>query len=465
MYTPNSSLESLKSSKSPKLGKSFYKSSQSNPNSSLTNLNNVGGRTNLFEPSPRRFDSRRQNHDSSDNGSQYQFPMSPPISNSTTPTKERDQPLFTFFGNDSDLSLINRDAVTPIKSYHSQDNTHNVKIGLLCFSWYLASVVSNYSTKLILLNFLYPVTLTQFQFIINSGLCLLLFQFLLTNPKFISQFPKGVLPNFHDVFSIKKFVIPTSFILSTTLPMGIFQFIGHLTSHQATSLIPVSLNHTVKALSPILTVLMNRFLFKRQYPLVSYLTLIPLVSGIMLSCYKNKNTNTQSINNHYYQGIFFSCVSMIIFVSQNIFAKTRLTSKHNDKGSLPLSSSKQEKKLDKLSILFHCSIFGFGMTLPVYLLLEFKSNSFSLFDLNSYVLMLIVINGVSHFLQSLLAFQILSQMSPVNYSIANISKRVIIIIVAFLIEGKKLMLNQVIGIGLTIIGLFAYDKWGSQKQS
>ena len=156
---------------------------------------------------------------------------------------------------------------------------------------------------------------------------------------------------------------------------------------------------------------------------------------------------------------------MIIFVSQNIFAKTRLTSKHNDKGSLPLSSSKQEKKLDKLSILFHCSIFGFGMTLPVYLLLEFKSNSFSLFDLNSYVLMLIVINGVSHFLQSLLAFQILSQMSPVNYSIANISKRVIIIIVAFLIEGKKLMLNQVIGIGLTIIGLFAYDKWGSQKQS
>ena len=86
--------------------------------------------------------------------------------------------------------------------------------------------------------------------------------------------------------SLSEFITPTRLIIQTTLPMGMFQFIGHITSHKATSLIPVSIVHTIKSLSPIITVLIYRFLFGKSYRMRTYVTLIPLCCGIMLTCYK-----------------------------------------------------------------------------------------------------------------------------------------------------------------------------------
>ena len=76
--------------------------------------------------------------------------------------------------------------------------------------------------------------------------------------------------------SLSEFITPTRLIIQTTLPMGMFQFIGHITSHKATSLIPVSIVHTIKSLSPIITVLIYRFLFGKSYRMRTYVTLIPL---------------------------------------------------------------------------------------------------------------------------------------------------------------------------------------------
>lgn len=406
MYSSNPSFESLRSSRSE-----FYKSSQINPNSSVTNLISLNHK---FEhPSPKRF---------------FQTPITPPISNAASPIKEN-------------LKFI-------------EQRFESYKVVVLCVNWYLSSIISNYSTKLILQDFTYPITLTQFQFILNSVFSIALLSVLMNNRNLISRFPQHTLPNF-DGLTIRKFITPDRFILNTTIPMGIFQFVGHVTSHNATSIIPVSLNHTIKALSPITTVLIYRFLFQIKYHYITYITLIPLICGIMLSCYK---TSSNKVIENYNKGLMFSFISMLIFVSQNIFAKNRLTI-----NNLLPNSQKEERKLDKLTILYYCSIIGFLFTLPVYIILEFKAPHLSLGDLNTYNMILILINGVSHFIQSLLAFQILGLISPINYSIANILKRIIIILVAFIIEGKSLTLNQIFGISLTFIGLFAYDRWGMKK--
>ncbi|EGV63000.1 TPT-domain-containing protein [Yamadazyma tenuis ATCC 10573] len=236
-----------------------------------------------------------------------------------------------------------------------------------------------------------------------------------------------------------------------------FQFAGHLTSHSATSVIPVSMNHTVKALSPITTVLIYRGVFNKKYKLITYLTLSPLMVGIMLTCYKGQNAHPGL---GYYKGIAYSLVSMMIFVTQNIFAKSRLTVDSAE--VLPANASRPERKLDKLSILYFCSLTGFVFTLPVYLISEYTNPRLSLLDMNAFTAMLVAVNGVSHYVQSLLAFQILGLISPINYSIANISKRIIIILVAFVIEGKRLNVVQVLGVMLTCTGLFAYDQYGSR---
>lgn len=246
--------------------------------------------------------------------------------------------------------------------------------------------------------------------------------------------------------------------------MGAFQFIGHITSHKATSVMPVSLVHTIKALSPITTVFIYRVVYKAKYPWATYITLTPLMVGIMLTCYKPKKAT--SVSDHYISGLFYAFFSMLVFVTQNIFAKKRLTyNSEENKASLPSFKEKSAKKLDKLTILLFCSIIGFLFTIPVYVILEFQNEKFSLLQMNWYLAFLVVINGVSHFMQSLLAFLLLGSISPINYSIANIMKRIVVILFAFVWERSfSFSGTQGYGVFLTIVGLYCYDQWGGMSK-
>ena len=439
----------------------------------------------------------------------------------------------------------------------------NLKLISLCFTWYLTSVVSSSTTKEILKDFKYPVTLTEIQFVMNGILCMLL----LASVKYVKQtfnvncfkkFPDGTFPPLltDPHYSIlKNFLFPSLLILKTTIPMGMFQFIGQIASHNSTSIIPVSLVHTIKALSPLTTVLIYRVVFKKKFSLKTYLTLIPLVTGVMLCCTRNDNLNIS--DSLFFKGGAFAFISMLIFVSQNIFAKKILTwddsssskeslkpngytstnsddedddedverrakdflnrfnwritraesatstpilpvsmsppktprsifnmfggssappsptslpelSGFNVKGNYNISNSSSQK-LDKISVLFYCSVVGFVLTLPFYLLSEYKNMNnrlqLSLSDLNPEITHLILMYGLSHFVQSLMAFQILGMVSPVNYSIANILKRIIIISCSILIEGITLSAQQWVGLTLTFVGLYCYDKWGVQRKN
>ncbi|ODV78912.1 TPT-domain-containing protein [Suhomyces tanzawaensis NRRL Y-17324] len=418
-------------------------SSQINPNSSSTNLSQLASqRSTVHAPRPNKHISLSNNN----HFLSFQLPITPPISNASTPIREVETPASAW-------------AFLP---------PMDIKITVLCISWYLVSIISNNSTKMILSRFLYPITLTQCQFLLNLALSVVLLAAVSARPHCRNYFPKGVLPNTPSVSpmdAITAFLTPTTLIISTTVPMGCFQFVGHLSSHKATLLIPVSLVHTIKALSPLITVLIYRMLFKIKYKIVTYVTLVPLIVGIMLTCYKPKKA-AASTPSYYFTGLVYAFISMLIFVSQNIFAKKRLTIEKDDKVHiLPTSKdaedSTRNKKVDKLTILFYCSMIGFVFTLPIYLVAEFTSPSISFLQIGPTTGFLIVLNGVSHFLQSLLAFQILGAMSPINYSIANILKRIIIIVIAFLWENKNFTNLQATGLCLTILGLYCYDRWGT----
>lgn len=430
----NHSIENLGSMKS----KHGLQSSQVNPNSSLANLSSLGNRTHDHHPVFTNKDFSKNSQFAS-----FQMPMTPPDSNRSTPFRE-DLRL--------EHAMEHKDTSLFYTKWLPEIDTQVV---VLCLSWYFVSIVSSNSTKIILSNFKYPVTLTQCQFLFNSALCLGLLSIVFAKKAFFANFPDGSLPDLNEINSFKKFLSPNSLIISTTLPMGMFQFVGHITSHKATSLIPVSMVHTIKAISPITTVLIYRLLFGVKYKLITYVTLIPLVLGIMLTCYKPKSDT----GSYYLKGLAYAFISMLIFVSQNIFAKKRLTYKAS--AELPISShEKKDKKVDKLTILFYCSIIGFCFTMPIYIYLEFRNPVFSLNELSLKVVLLMSVNALSHFLQSLLAFQILGSITPINYSIANILKRIFIILIAFICENKNFSAMQSSGILLTIFGLYCYDKWG-----
>lgn len=251
---------------------------------------------------------------------------------------------------------------------------------------------------------------------------------------------------------------PTREILLSIAPMGVFQLTGHIFSHMSTSLLPVSLVHTIKALSPLFTVAAYRMIFRVEYSPKTYLTLIPLTAGVIMTCSAEFSAN--------FLGIFYALVATIVFVSQNMFSKKLLT-------------PEEQPKLDKLNVLCYCSSMAFIFTSPVWLF----SEGFSLFGdflfsrgqyfglvtdttkLSTNELMLFLFfNGITHFLQNILAFQVLGMVTPVTYSVASLVKRIVVISVAIVWFGQHVTGVQKWGILLTFLGLYLYDRLGGDRQ-
>ncbi|MCJ1477294.1 hypothetical protein MMC13_005965 [Lambiella insularis] len=319
----------------------------------------------------------------------------------------------------------------------------------LCLVWYLSSALTNTSSKSILNAFPKPVTLTLIQFAFVSFWCLF-FAYL-----------ANLCPPLKSTITALKFGIryPTREVISTTLPLALFQIGGHVLSSTATSKIPVSLVHTIKGLSPLFTVLAYRFVFRIHYSNATYLSLIPLTLGVILACSVEFSGNLP--------GVLCAFVAALIFVTQNIFSKKLF----NDAARAEADNLTSQRKLDKLNLLCYCSGLAFLLTFPLWLWTEglsllrdfYADGSIDLVNKPSALdhgrlTLEFVFNGIFHFGQNIIAFVLLSMVSPVTYSVASLIKRVFVIVVAIVWFGSKTTTVQAGGIALTFIGLYLYDR-------
>ena len=255
----------------------------------------------------------------------------------------------------------------------------------------------------------------------------------------------------------------------TTLPLAAFQIAGHLLSSTATAKIPVSLVHTIKGLSPLFTVVAYRVIYDIRYPQATYLSLIPLTVGVMLACSGKHGLGGEFV------GIIQALFATIIFVSQNIFSKklfNEAAKAEQDGGA------SQSKKLDKLNLLCYSSGMAFILTMPIWfwsegvgLLGDFLHDG--AIDLTENVAAMdhgrltveFVFNGIFHFAQNILAFVLLSMVSPVTYSVASLIKRVFVITMAILWFRSPTTPLQAVGIGLTFLGLYLYDRTNDSNKA
>lgn len=253
----------------------------------------------------------------------------------------------------------------------------------------------------------------------------------------------------------------------TTLPLAAFQIAGHLLSAKATTKIPVSLVHTIKGLSPLFTVCAYRVVFDIRYPVATYLSLIPLTSGVMLACSAEFRGNIM--------GIIYAFLAAIIFVTQNIFSKRLFNeaAKAEAEGQYV-----QSRKLDKLNLLCYSSGLAFIATAPIWFWAEglgllrdfFHDGSLDLaekpeaFDHGRLVLEFIF-NGIFHFGQNIIAFVLLSMVSPVTYSVASLIKRVFVVVVAIIWFQNPTTNIQAAGIALTFFGLYLYDRTSDSNKA
>ncbi|KAF4628661.1 hypothetical protein G7Y89_g9494 [Cudoniella acicularis] len=329
------------------------------------------------------------------------------------------------------------------------------RASILCIIWYMSSALTNTSSKAILNAFPKPATLTLIQFAFVASFCLF-FSWL------ANIFPalKNTIPALRHGIRY-----PTRGVIITTLPLAAFQIGGHLLSSTATAQIPVSLVHTIKGLSPLFTVFAYRIIFDIRYPLTTYLSLIPLTLGVMLACSAEFKGNVF--------GILYAFLAAIIFVTQNIFSK-RLFNEAVIAEATGLST--QSRKLDKLNLLCYSSGLAFILTSPIWFWSEgitliqdfFHDGSLDLethpeaFD-HGRLALEFIFNGTFHFGQNIIAFILLSMVSPVTYSVASLIKRVFVVVIAIIWFQNPTTKVQGLGIALTFFGLYLYDRTKSSK--
>ena len=314
----------------------------------------------------------------------------------------------------------------------------------------MTSALTNTSSKSILIALPKPITLSIVQFAFVSTWCLLL-------SYLASKFPslKRAIPALKN--GIRS---PSLQVVTTALPLAGFQLAGHILSSMATSQIPVSLVHTIKGLSPLFTVLAYRCVFRIRYARATYLSLVPLTLGVMLACSAEFSTN--------FFGIICAFVAALVFVTQNIFSKKIF----NDASKVESEGySAASHKLDKLNLLCYCSGLAFLLNAPIWFLSEgypllselFRDGTINLSTKRGALdhgplMMEFFFNGLFHFAQNILAFVLLSRISPVSYSVASLIKRVFVIVVAIVWFGSSTTGVQAFGIGLTFLGLYLYDR-------
>ncbi|EFY85901.1 hypothetical protein J3459_015123 [Metarhizium acridum] len=333
------------------------------------------------------------------------------------------------------------------------------KLVILCLMWYTSSALTNTSSKSILNAFDKPATLTLVQFAFVSSLCVLL------------AWLATLFPILREKVSALRHPIrqPSRDVLVATLPLAAFQIGGHLLSSTATAKIPVSLVHTIKGLSPLFTVLAYRIFYDIRYPQATYWSLIPLTVGVMLACSGKHSYGGQML------GVVQALLATLIFVTQNIVSKKIFNEAAKAEAEGPRG---QSKKLDKLNLLCYSSGMAFVVTMPIWfwsegitLLKDFlHDGSLDLSDKNDAMdhgrlTLEFIFNGIFHFAQNILAFILLSMVSPVTYSVASLIKRVFVIVMAILWFRSPTTPIQAVGIALTFVGLYLYDRTSESNKA
>jgi solute carrier family 35 protein E1 len=210
-----------------------------------------------------------------------------------------------------------------------------------------------------------------------------------------------------------------------------------------------------------MTVAAYRVFFQIRYSVPTYLSLIPLTLGVVLACSADFNAN--------FMGLILAFASAVLFVTQNIVSKQIFNdAAAAEKEGLPPT---RFTKPDKLNLLCYSSGLAFLLTLPLWLWSEgftlisdfLQDASISLSDKpgaydHGRLILEFLFNGTFHFGQNIVAFVLLSMVSPVTYSVASLIKRVAVIVFAIIWFGKPVTNIQFVGFFLTFLGLYLYDR-------
>lgn len=286
----------------------------------------------------------------------------------------------------------------------------------LLFVWYSCSIISNNSSKSLLQIFPHPFTVCLFQ----------------------ASSPLVFLPVVMKINGVRRQTVSKEDFRKTILPMACLRVLSTTLNGFSVLRIPVSYVHTVKATQPIMTVLVALVLLGEYPTWKQVISLIPIVAGVMLASLTEVEFDLI--------GALCAVFSAMTTGVQNVVSKKILNKRTIDYYNLLYSTAYTGSVL----------LFGVWLCSDGYTMLT--ENIPRKYDISFSVLMYsLSIVGFANFVQAVVAFKIISMISPLSYAIANATKRIFVISAAVFVFRNPVTVWNVVGMLLALFGIFCYN--------
>uniref|UniRef100_A0A2M3Z542 Putative glucose-6-phosphate/phosphate and phosphoenolpyruvate/phosphate antiporter n=1 Tax=Anopheles braziliensis TaxID=58242 RepID=A0A2M3Z542_9DIPT len=285
----------------------------------------------------------------------------------------------------------------------------------LCVLWYVVSSSNNVIGKMILNVFPYPMTVTMIQ---------------LTSITVYSG-------PFFNLWGVRKYVdISWRYYMKFIVPLALGKFLASVTSHISIWKVPVSYAHTVKATMPLFTVILSRLIMRERQTKAVYLSLVPIIVGVGIATLTELSFDVV--------GLLSALAATMGFSLQNIFSKKVL----------------KETGVHHLRLLHILGRLALFMFLPIWCYVDLwnvmKHPAITTGDYR--VIALLFTDGVLNWLQNILAFSVLSLVTPLTYAVASASKRIFVIAISLFVLGNPVTWLNVLGMMVAVLGVLCYNR-------
>ncbi|CAF3001142.1 unnamed protein product [Rotaria socialis] len=304
----------------------------------------------------------------------------------------------------------------------SKLNSPIVQLFILMLCWYSISSLANIIGKRLLTVFPHPFSVT------------------------VAQLFHGWV---YSVPLLRLMAIPPSIQLHSTriyyimilVPLAIGKLLSQLTSQISLRLVTVSYAHTIKALMPLFTVILSKIILAEEQSITIYLSLIPIILGVIISSISEFSFDTI--------GFISALLSTWFHALQNVYSKKTL----------------KQIDIHHLALLSVLSKISWCLLMPFWFLLDGPHIDFKR-ELTSKVICFLLIDGLCNFIYNVLAFTMISYLSPLSYAIAGSTKRIVVIIISIVVFHNPITYMNLFGISLAISGLILYNKvkYNEKKQ-
>ena len=360
----------------------------------------------------------------------------------------------------------------------------NNKFLTLFFVCLVFSLWSNSSTKLLMKELSFPITVTMAHFLVSSVIG---WAFGLVVGHIIKRnTPESHIQNRGDgtgnaaadgnsndddddgfmvdlVRSRQQTSRRTWFI--DMFPLVLCYTVGFLSTNISFQLVELSFSLTIKSAEPLCTALLSWMLMGETYSIAVYTSLFSIVAGVILA----------SASELSFTMIGFVCAWMSNFAlaSRSVLNKiVQLNQKQTVQnqqehaaaleGEHPNSKAMMwaQIKID-IDVLTECNSIAFLLTVPIFFFLEYDDVSIFLASVDGetfdHLVHLTIISGVFFQLYNMFSLMILSITTPLTHVVAVSVRRVIVIIFSIVYFGNRVTLLNWMGMTIVFISVFWYN--------